>query len=109
MPSPELNSQIYTEASDWLIEFRAGDIDAAGRRSFHRWLQTSPEHMRAYLELAALWNEGAALDGCAPISDDQTTAFIKNGLGRTRQLRIRGCPKPSHQNPTRQLLHRFPF
>ena len=58
----QLNDQIYSEASDWLIEFRSGDIDAAGRRQFTDWLRTSPEHMRAYLELAAIWNEGAALD-----------------------------------------------
>jgi transmembrane sensor len=57
-----LNSQIYTEASEWLIEFRSGDIDSKGREEFYRWLRTSPEHMRAYLELAAIWNEGGALD-----------------------------------------------
>ena len=57
-----INSQIYTEASDWLLEFRSGDIDAEGRKDFHLWLKTSPEHMRAYLELAAIWNEGSGLD-----------------------------------------------
>ena len=56
------NQQLYDEAAAWLIEFRSGDIDGAGRKEFYDWLRTSPEHMRAYLELAAVWNEGSALD-----------------------------------------------
>ncbi len=60
--SRPLNAQIYAEASDWLVEFRSGDVDPAGRKEFYAWLRTSPEHMRAYLELAAIWNEGAGLD-----------------------------------------------
>ena len=58
----QLNAQIYSEASEWLIEFRSGDIDAASRKEFYDWLCTSPEHMRAYLELAAVWHEGPGLD-----------------------------------------------
>jgi transmembrane sensor len=58
----KLNSQIYDEASDWFVEFRTGDVDTAGRKRFSTWLRTSPEHVRAYLELAAIWNEGPRLD-----------------------------------------------
>lgn len=58
----KFNTQIYSEAADWLLEFRSGDVDAAGRKAFYAWLCTSPEHMRAYLELAAIWNEGGRLD-----------------------------------------------
>lgn len=57
-----MNEQIYAEAAEWCVEFRAGDVDAAGRVKFVAWLRTSPEHMRAYLELAAIWNEGPRLD-----------------------------------------------
>jgi transmembrane sensor len=72
----QLNAQIYSEASDWLIEFRSGDIDAAGRKEFYDWLRTSPEHMRAYLELAAVWNEGAALDEHRVFDDTALMAAI---------------------------------
>ena len=72
----QLNDQIYSEASDWLIEFRSGDIDAAGRKEFYNWLRTSPEHMRAYLELAAVWNEGAALDERRVFDDAALMAAI---------------------------------
>jgi transmembrane sensor len=58
----KLNAQIYDEASEWLVEFRTGEVDTPGRKKFTAWLRSSPEHMRAYLELAAIWNEGAHLD-----------------------------------------------
>jgi transmembrane sensor len=63
------NQQLYDEAAAWLIEFRSGDIDVAGRKEFYDWLRTSPEHMRAYLELAAVWNEGSALDPAHSVLD----------------------------------------
>lgn len=73
-----LNTQIYTEASDWLLEFRSGDIDAAGRRVFYEWLRASPEHMRAYLELAAIWNEGGGLDPQRKFDDAALLRDIRN-------------------------------
>jgi transmembrane sensor len=57
-----LNAQISEEAAEWFIEFRTGDIDIAGRRAFDVWLRSSPEHLCAYLEIAAIWNEGGSLD-----------------------------------------------
>jgi transmembrane sensor len=59
---PNINQQIYEEASEWFVECRAGDLDAKTRLAFDGWLRQSPEHLRAYLELAAIWNEGPLLD-----------------------------------------------
>jgi transmembrane sensor len=56
------NTQIYEEASEWFVECRAGDLDRAARAEFDRWLRKSPEHQTAYLEIAAIWNEGPDLD-----------------------------------------------
>ncbi len=56
------NGQIVVEAAEWLVEFRAGDIDSAGRRDFDAWLRASPEHIRAFLEMALLWDESGAID-----------------------------------------------
>jgi transmembrane sensor len=56
------NTQIHEEACEWFIECRAGDLDDAARAEFDRWLRKSPEHQRAYLEIAAIWNEGPTLD-----------------------------------------------
>lgn len=61
-PPSKLNTQIYTEACEWFVECRAGTLDAVLRREFDRWLRRSPEHLSAYLEIAAIWNEGPSLD-----------------------------------------------
>jgi transmembrane sensor len=61
-PVSNLNHQIYQEASEWFVECRSGDLDIAMRQAFDSWLRKSPEHLRAYLELSAIWNEGALLD-----------------------------------------------
>jgi transmembrane sensor len=58
----KLNDQIYQEASQWFVECRAGDLDDKTRPAFDSWLRKSPEHLKAYLELSAIWNEGPLLD-----------------------------------------------
>ncbi len=50
--SPKLNREILEEASEWFVEFRVGDADAAARERFDQWLRRSPEHVRAYWEIA---------------------------------------------------------
>lgn len=57
-----LNPQIYEEACEWFVEFRGGGIGASQRRDLDAWLRKSPEHLRAYLEIAAIWNDGPSLD-----------------------------------------------
>jgi transmembrane sensor len=58
----KFNTQIYEEACEWFIDCRAGDLDDVARVEFDRWLRKSPEHQSAYLEVAAIWNEGPTLD-----------------------------------------------
>lgn len=64
--SPErrtgLNEQISQEAAEWLVEIRTGEVDSAGRREFDAWLRASPEHIRAFIEMVAVWHEGGAID-----------------------------------------------
>ena len=57
-----MNTQIYEEACAWFAQARGEDLDESGRREFDRWLRKSPEHLSAYLEIAAIWNEGPLLD-----------------------------------------------
>ena len=52
-----LRRQIVSEACDWFTEFRTGDATAATRERFDEWLRHSPEHIQAYLEVAAAWAE----------------------------------------------------
>jgi transmembrane sensor len=56
------NAQVSEEAAEWLVEFRTGDLDDRNRQAFDAWIRSSQEHLRAFLEIAAIWNEGSSLD-----------------------------------------------
>src|SRR5690242_10392901 len=56
------NKQIYEEASEWLVELRVGDMDAAARERLDAWFRESPHHIRAFLELSSIWEEGGDPD-----------------------------------------------
>jgi len=60
-PSP-LNKQIYEEACEWLIAFRTGPVGTDSKKELDAWLRRSPEHVRAYLELSAIWEDTALHD-----------------------------------------------
>lgn len=49
------NQQILDEAAEWFVDFREGDLDAAAQQAFNQWLRRSPEHIAAYMEIAAFW------------------------------------------------------
>jgi transmembrane sensor len=70
-----LNTQIYEEAIHWFVESRAGDLNESSRRELDQWLRRSPEHLAAYLEIAAIWNEGPTLD---PHGKYETEALIRD-------------------------------
>ena len=54
-PKPKLSRQILDEAADWFVDFRVGDVDLAARERFDLWLRQSPEHIRAYMEIASTY------------------------------------------------------
>lgn len=55
--SREAETSIFAEANEWWVNFREDDVDAAGKLRFNAWLKKSPEHIRAYMEVAALWSD----------------------------------------------------
>src|SRR5688572_687786 len=61
-PNP-LNPQIRAEATEWLLRFSEEEVGSAGREEFNYWLRTSPEHVRAYLRVAAFWQEAGSIGG----------------------------------------------
>ena len=91
-PRARFNTQISTEAAEWLVEFRLDDIDATGRRDFATWIRTSPEHLRAYLEMAALWSQGGSLTAQGHLDSDTLIALA----------RAEGNVVPLQRSPTRQ-------
>jgi len=57
LAKPKLNRQILDEASGWFVDFRVGDVDLSARERFDQWLRQSPEHIRAYMEIARTYVE----------------------------------------------------
>ena len=57
-----MNSQIREAAAHWLVEFRTDTADVGARRQFAAWLRKSPEHIKAYLDLLALWEDAQCYD-----------------------------------------------
>lgn len=52
-----MNTQIYEEATEWLIKHRDGGLGQAEKERFDSWLRESPQHVRAYLEMSAIWED----------------------------------------------------
>jgi len=69
-----VNTQILEEASAWLIEFGEGEVDDGARRDFSRWLRTSPEHVRAYLQVSAFWDDAPLLNRSRRLSTEELIA-----------------------------------
>src|SRR3569833_2591455 len=71
----KLNLQICEEAAQWLVELRTGDFDSTGRQRFDEWIRSSPEHLRAFIEMTALWEEAGQVD--APRHFDVNTLIAQ--------------------------------
>ncbi|WP_129774524.1 FecR family protein [Peristeroidobacter soli] len=78
MTGNTLNPQISEEAAGWLVEFRTGELEPAQLQQFDAWVRTSPEHLRAYLEMAAIWNEGDGLDAGQQLSSARLLVAIQS-------------------------------
>lgn len=59
--SSTIPPQIVDEASEWLVTMRDPGVSAQRREAFADWLRVSPMHVRAYLEVAALWSDAARI------------------------------------------------
>src|SRR5882757_10171326 len=56
-PQSKVDRLILDEASEWFVDFRVGDVDGSARERFDEWLRRSPEHIRAYMEIAKTYVE----------------------------------------------------
>ena len=71
------HAAVIAEASEWFIDFRAGDVDGEARLHFIEWLRRSPEHIQAYLEVSGVWSE-------LPSSDPAGRFDIASLIARAR-------------------------
>ena len=75
------------EASAWFVEFRAGDATPVLRGQFEKWLRRSPEHIQAYLEIAAGWSELPTADPEGRI-DLQALVALARSSGNENVVRL---------------------
>ena len=69
-----MNSQIYEDASEWVVKHRETDLNANEKVRFDAWLRESPQHVRAYLEISAVWEDVASIDPNLNVGADELIA-----------------------------------
>jgi transmembrane sensor len=72
-----VSAEIVDQASTWFVESSEGAIDGDGREAFIEWLRTSPEHVRAYLQVAAVWEDAIHLDHGRKQDRDELIALAR--------------------------------
>jgi transmembrane sensor len=76
--NPTLNRQILEEASEWFVDFRVGDVDGPARERFDEWLRRSPEHIRAYMEIARTYVELPSIKDSGKLDVAALIAFARS-------------------------------
>jgi transmembrane sensor len=92
-----MNAQIREEAAEWLVEFRTDEVGPATRERFAMWLRSSPAHVRAYLELAAFWEDAGFYDSTGALDVESLVS-----LART-ETNVVTLEPPSIVGPGRDL------
>lgn len=81
------NKQIYEEAGEWLVRLRVGEMDAAAHKQMEAWCRESPHHVRAFLELSAIWEE---TEGADLASGKSTESLIVRARGSANIITLEG-------------------
>jgi len=112
--SPPLGDSILEEATAWFIDLNEGELDAAGRERLNQWLRRSPEHVRAYLEIAVAWEDASRLNDRQPADHAALVAAAlaeSNVVPLSRSAGDRGGKSESQRQfgrgPTRRRSTRF--
>jgi transmembrane sensor len=98
----KISAQILEEAAEWFVEFDQDDIDLASRRRFDEWLRRSPDHVRAFLELLPIWEQGRV--GRREVAGEDPESIIARALGsRGNVVELQAGPKspaPDRSSPS---------
>jgi transmembrane sensor len=114
---PKANRQIVDEASEWFVEFRVGDVDQQARERFDEWVRRSPEHIRAYIEIARTYVEMPNPHGTKPLDVEALIAYARTGenivpfdqLGSAPSHEPRALAEPnSREQYARRVTHTRP-
>ena len=55
--SASRNELLFEEAAEWVVELRESGVRGEAAARLMEWLRRSPEHVAAYFEMAALWED----------------------------------------------------
>jgi transmembrane sensor len=114
---PKSNRQIVDEASEWFVEFRVGDVDQQARERFDEWVRRSPEHIRAYIEIARTYVEMPNPHGTKPLNVEALIAYARTGenivpfdqVGNAPSHEPRALAEPNSREQTaRRATHARP-
>lgn len=86
-----MNTQIYEEASEWVVRHRTDDLDTQARRRFDAWLRQSPQHVSAYLEMSSIWEGVPQIDASLNPSADE---LIERSRAQGNVVSLSGSGKP---------------
>jgi transmembrane sensor len=90
----KLPTQILEQAAEWLVEMDRGDVDRPTRQQFDEWLRRSPEHVRAYLELLPIWEQGAQPRSSSQVNPESLIAEVMGAQSNVVPLNKRaGLPE----------------
>src|SRR5882757_4842637 len=81
------NKQIYEEAGEWVVNLRVGEMDPVAHKQLEAWLRESPHHIRAFLELSAIWEE---TEGADFASGKSTESLIARARASTNIIALEG-------------------
>ncbi|HVY81348.1 MAG TPA: FecR domain-containing protein [Steroidobacteraceae bacterium] len=62
-------TRLAERAAEWLLEMREPHVSRRRRAELAEWLQASPLHVRAYLEIAAVWGAAGQLGADVEIDE----------------------------------------
>lgn len=96
---PTFSNQILEEATTWFVEFSEGRLSGLQRERFVQWLRISPEHIRAYLQISAHWEEARTLGKTDTRSIDDLVS-----LARSDSVEIISLPPPQRQRDIPETL-----
>jgi transmembrane sensor len=115
-PISRVNRLILEEASEWFVDFRVGDVDGGARERFDEWLRRSPEHIRAYMEIARIYAELPLMKLAGKIDVDSLIAYAHSGenvvpfndAGTAQPNEPRISTGTNHGSPPRKRSERRP-
>jgi transmembrane sensor len=109
--SSKPNAQILEEASTWFVELSEGEVSASAREEFTTWLRASPEHVRAFLQISAVWEDAPLLGKRGSLDIEALLAAARSesnvvSLGVTGPAR---AAKESKRRMDRRARRAVPF